>query len=763
MVINKNIVQECSTKWGTELQKIVDNYELRDIEEVFPATPLQSRFLSSLTNDSQAHVVQWVCEIEGAFSESQLRSAWYRVVVANPILRTRLVSTRQGVYQVILKTHPPAFEDSLEWEKDEADKLKECFLIADRKRGFQFNSDTLARFTVVLIKGSNHYKLFWTMHRSIVDGFSSHRLLGELLRAYSGTRLKTQSQYKAKVESILSPNLREAETFWKATFDGSKVLAKMGISNRTDNLKDEGSILQTYELKLAMNRLQLYCNKIDVTLSSFFQAIWAIVLRHYIRCDDVYYEYAIPGLNEGEADLTSFNEIRRLDTIVNSIPVRAILKDNMTFIELLRAIQEFHTASLPHRYVSLTDIERWTDLPWTREMAPTLFSFHSDRSRRYNIEDSIRDFKINNLQLFETTEYSLYLKICPTDSSLFLDTIINTTKIDSIAVNQFITKFEEVVLRIVEGSIEHPPTLLDLDALTSTDQFTLADISHGKQIPLIHQCLHHGFELNAIESPNTLAIEGASGTINYSELDIRANWIAHELRRQGVIPGWNVGLVINRSIEMIIGILAILKAGGAYVPIDATLPRGRVEYILKDADCLVVVTMRDTVNVIPEAASHKITLIDDFMNSALDNITKPADLSTSDDTAYIVYTSGTTGEPKGVPIHHGGAMNCIQDFLTKNGSGPGLFQSQFMSVGFDGAIAEIFSCFIHGGTLVLTSDGNRIESLKNVESLLITPTGLQHVEPKDVPNLRVITLGAEPVPQSLVDKWLPHVNLFNAY
>ncbi|KAL1914205.1 uncharacterized protein VTP21DRAFT_9675 [Calcarisporiella thermophila] len=735
------------------------NITPREVEDIYPATPLQASFISALAQNPQAYMVQSVYEIEGSFDEYRLQSAWYQVAAANPILRTAFVTTGKGVYQIVLKNSPRVFKETIEWTIDEVDKMQENMLVADRTLGFRLDSISFARFTIVRIKQTNRYRLFWAMHHSIIDGWSDTILLSEVIKVYSGFKPEIRPPFKLHVETVLSTNVEEAKAYWKSVFDGATPPEKINISHVNTCSKDRGVLSRTYKLDIPMERLHHYCMGLGVTISNFCRALWAIVLRHYTRSDDVIFGSVVMGRDESIDNVTSM-----IGMLINTIPVRAVLKDSMTVNELLLAIQEYHVASLPYSHVPLSDIKRWTEFPWTQGMFPTVISYQSTPSPLSDLVNMKCEFRLTKVDHYEGSEYPLIVTIASSDKLLNLSALINTTMIEPNTADRMITKFKEVAFTILTSPVTATPTLLGLNVLSSSDALFLDNICSGDARPLIYPCLHHGFEYYAVNQPNVSAIIDPSGkTMTYYELDYRANALASVLRKMYIKPGCNVGLVINRSIEMIIGILGILKAGGAYVPINAAFPVDRINYILDDAACIAIVTIQSVASTVFVFENRELITLDEFMLSNLEEVSKPDDLSSSGDTAIIVYTSGTTGKPKGVPIHHGGAMNCVQDIMTTNGSGPGILQLQFMSVGFDGAVGEIFTCFTHGGTLLLRSDENVIASLEDTQALLITPTGLQHIKPEDAPNLQVIYVAGEPVPQTLVDTWLPYARMFNAY
>ncbi|KAL1914584.1 uncharacterized protein VTP21DRAFT_8115 [Calcarisporiella thermophila] len=735
------------------------NIAPREVEDIYPATPSQASFISALAQDPRAYVVQSVYEIVGNIELTRLKAAWNKVAYANTILRTAFVSTSEGIFQVVLKTPLDVFESMIEWSEVAVESLQSQFLASDRHHGFNLESTIFVRITIAHIMNSNRYRLFWTIHHSLIDGWSISLLLADFLNAYSKNEVEIRPPFKLHVDSILSTDSYEAKKYWTSLFDGAIVPEKLNILDDSISQATASSVIRSYDLKITTRVLQRYCNNIGVTPSNFLRAIWAIVQRHYMRCDDIIFGCVTLGRSETIDEVT-----RIIGALINTIPVRFVLHDSMTIYELLQAAQEFHVMSLPYSHISLTDIRSWTGLPWSREMFPTLFSYQNINSQQSTIDKLNLDFEMKVVEYYEATEYPLMLTIYSTEQSLSASAIINTTLIGCRAVDRLIAKYNEVLVAVLSAPADHLLTLGELDSLSSEDSSLIAKLSHGMQVPLIYPCLHHGFEHNAMVNPHVMAVkEPQSRNVTYGELDAHANSLANVLRDRGVIPGHTVGLVINRSIEMIVGILAILKAGGAYVPIDASLPKSRIDYMLKDSSCTIIATTLAASTSLQTQCDYETILIDDYMQAIPERASKPAELASSHDNAYVIYTSGTTGNPKGVPIHHEAAMNCIQALLDKGVSGPGVNQCQFTSVGFDVTVAEIFTCFTHGGSLILRSEEDFISSLKDVHSLMATPTGLQYIRPEVVPNLRVASLIGEPMSPALADIWLPHIKLNNTY
>ncbi|MFA7369561.1 MAG: amino acid adenylation domain-containing protein, partial [Kiritimatiellales bacterium] len=287
------------------------------------------------------------------------------------------------------------------------------------------------------------------------------------------------------------------------------------------------------------------------------------------------------------------------------------------------------------------------------------------------------------------------------------------------------------------------------------------------------RCIHELFEAQAEKTPRATAVEGADKKLTYAELNLRADALAVRLQALGVTPDTPVGLFVNRSPEMCIGILGILKAGGAYVPLDPDYPADRLEFIMGDMAMPMIVTV-EALSERVEAAGRAVVCIDLIKDAG----TKPDVRVTGSNLAYIFYTSGSTGKPKGVMVEHRNVVNHCLASVQTYGIGAKDRVLQFFSMNFDGSVEELFPAWASGGTVVLRSN-ELSSSVSEFEEFIarrkITvadlPTAYWHEWVRNlraVPQiLRAVIIGGEKVSAELCRVWLQKdggkVRLFNTY
>ncbi|KAG5640553.1 hypothetical protein DXG03_008119 [Asterophora parasitica] len=300
--------------------------------------------------------------------------------------------------------------------------------------------------------------------------------------------------------------------------------------------------------------------------------------------------------------------------------------------------------------------------------------------------------------------------------------------------------------------------------LSESDRSSFNKFGLGHTVATPFECVHHAFEHHARLYPENIAVEDFSHKITYAELDRQSSCLASRLRARGVLPNSRVCLLVERSVHMVVGIIAILKAGAAYVPLDGNVVADKtLNHALKDSGSSLVLLQRKFTHRI---GSIPILCLEDSVCDSpfpTTHCVKPEDLSKRTDSAYIIYTSGTTGVPKGVDVMHSNVTNLVCNAPGNLKMEAGKRVSQLMNISFDMAAWEILGSMSNGATLVLRGKTSKEwrAVMKTVDIVVATPSMLAPHDPAENPTIKVIAVAGEPCPKALADKWAQTVSFYN--
>ena len=284
-------------------------------------------------------------------------------------------------------------------------------------------------------------------------------------------------------------------------------------------------------------------------------------------------------------------------------------------------------------------------------------------------------------------------------------------------------------------------------------------------------CIHQLFEEQVKRTPDAVAVVLEEQQLTYLELNARANQLAHYLQGLGVGPEVLVGICVERSIEMIVGVLGVLKAGGAYVPIDHSYPSKRIAYMLNDSQLPVLLTQEKLVASLPQHRAQIVCLDADWKKISSESELTPTTGVTPENLVYVIYTSGSTGKPKGVLITHQGLCNLVQTQIKLFDVQPDSRVLQFASISFDASIWEIIMALCTGGQLYLGTreelqPGPALFELLQKQKIThanLVPSVLAALPDEELPALQNIVVGGEPCPHALVERWANGRCFFNLY
>lgn len=304
--------------------------------------------------------------------------------------------------------------------------------------------------------------------------------------------------------------------------------------------------------------------------------------------------------------------------------------------------------------------------------------------------------------------------------------------------------------------------------LSLADQILFEHFGQGPIVEPTHSRIHHGFEAYAAVQPEAIAVEHLDDSITYGDLNRQANRLAAILAQHGIKTGDNIGLFLRRSIPMVVGILAALKAGASYVPQDVKVsPQKHLRYVAQTAETKVILTLSHLRHLIPQIEGYTILAIDEIMQTdliddeAYTTFFNPTTPISPNDTCFIIFTSGTTGNPNGVQVTHANVCNILLTAPGDLGMRPGMKVGQILNIGFDMAAWEILGSLANGATLLIRGQ-DFMDVVRQVDVIISTPSILSTFDAGQAHHVKVVAVAGEPCPKPLAQKWSQFCTFYNS-
>lgn len=692
----------------------------------FPLSFAQQRlwFLDRLENSGAAYHVSVAHRIEGSLCVPALEGAIAELLARHEAFRTTFPSVDGSPVQRI---HPrsaiPLTQVDLR-DLAEADRAATLLRLLAEEAAAPFALDTgpLLRTTLYRL-GEMEAVLGVTLHHIISDDGSMEiwwRELAALYRACTGGEPAPLNPLPIQYadfaawerEHFAGGAFDQALEYWKSHLAGAPELLELPLDRpRPAQQTYRGGLVHFgVEADLA-GKLTALFREAEATPFMGFYAAFAVLLSRYARQDDLVIGSPISHRRRAELEpLIGF--------FVNTLPLRADLSGNPGFNALLGEVRNTVLAAFGHSDLPFERMVSGLSVPRSLSHAPlfqTLFVWHDARV----LPDALADLRMEPLNLDHGSakfDLTLYLTEPVGEGEVLAGVFeYNSDLFDRATMERMARNFLSLLQGIAatpDRPVKHLPWMpaADLDQV-------LRGWNRGAPADTDWRCLHHGFEAQARRTPDAPAVstggEGGAGpaALSYGELNRRANRLAHYLRDQGVGPGAVVGIALERSLAQMVGILAILKAGGAYLPVDLAYPAARVAYMLENGGVSLVLTQTDRLDELPAASARRLCLdaLDPVLEQEYAEVRHSSDPRIemeAENLLYVLYTSGSTGQPKGVAMPHRPLCNLIQ--WQSGQDGPGVSRTlQYSPISFDVSCQEMFSTWCEGGTLVLVPEATR--------------------------------------------------------
>ncbi|MEA5601255.1 amino acid adenylation domain-containing protein [Nostoc sp. UHCC 0252] len=676
---------------------------MNNIDDLYELSPMQQGMLfhTLYAPESEVYFEQLLCILSGELNFSAFQLAWKQVVARHPVLRSSFYWEEiEKPLQMVSKQVDLPWEE-LDWRNFTADEQQQHladFLKCDRQKGLDLAESPLMRFTLIYL-GKQTYQFIWSHHHILFDGWSMQIILKEVLAFYEANhrseslRLKPSRPYRDYIHWLQQQDIAQAKNFWQKTLQGFEVPILIGNRGQGIGNREQGTYNEEhFQLSQTVTeKLQYAARQHHLTLNNLVQGAWALLLSRYSGESDVVFGATVSGRPPNFENVDSM-----VGLFINTLPIRLQVDGKTELLSWLKHLQTQQFEQEQYAYFSLAEIQKISDVLAGMPLFESILVFENyplDSAE----EKTKKALEISDICCFERTNYPLTVVVNP-QSQLSGRIVYDTKHFEQQTITRMIGHFQTLLAGMAANLQQ---CISEISMLSAAEEKELVLQENHQNIDSIeYKCIHILFEEQVEKTPDAVAVVYEKEHLTYRELNNRANQLAHYLQALGVKPEVRVGICVERSLLMVIGILSILKAGGAYVPLDPAYPSERLAFMMADVQMPILLTQTKLQNRLPLNNQTVLNLDSDWEKIAqyqeynLHSEVKPENL------AFIIYTSGTTGTPKGTEVIHRSIIGlmCGVDYIQFDAEQIFL---QHSSIFWDMLAWELWTPLVYGGRCVL--------------------------------------------------------------
>lgn len=741
----------------------------------FDLTPMQQNMVlrSLVAPDAGHYIQQLVGHMTGAVDRAAFGRAWELLAARHDILRAYFTTDARGeLRQFFAAQITPAVQvrDLTGVAPDQRADLLEEFLDEDRARGVDLDQPPLWRLTF-LRWSATATDFVWTFHHALLDGRSHALLLEEHGRLYTALRegrtpeLSPARPFAAYLAWLAAQPVDEARSYWQAAlrnFMDAPALPTLAVAPEESD-DEPAHTTQKIVLDAATKaRLVAGAERHGVTLNNLVQAAWALALGRYNAVEEVAFGATRAGRHWNGAEAA-----QDIGLFVNTVPFRVNLAPDQPLGAWLCGLRAQQVALRAGELATPTQIRDWAGLPAQARLFRTVLVYENfDLNERVAKNPATQDAP-HAVELQEKTDLLTLAAYAGRELTLALECAPHR---HSAAQSAHVLSHLHTLLEAMAAAPADLP-LAQVNMLPAAERTLALERWQGRSLAYPAEPVHRLVEAQARRTPDAPALEFEGQSVSYASLNRRANQLARRLLAWAQ-PGARVCVILDRAPEQIVAWLALLKSGLVYAPVDTLNPRARLEFYLQDLQPAVVLTQRALVPDLP-TGDLRVVCLDDEAERTAEAALDAADLTNTsqpDDWSHILYTSGSTGQPKGTINLHRGLSNLGLTLRQAFDLKPGDRVVQLCTTSFDGSMLEILLALQSGATLVQAplekqrgAELTRFLEQHRITVIIPTPSGLRITPVPQTPALRLVLCCGEACPVELVALWAPGRRFVNVY
>ncbi|WP_075344717.1 AMP-binding protein, partial [Tenacibaculum agarivorans] len=717
-----------------------------NIQDMYPLSPLQEGMYFHYLMSDKEQGDPYVLPSLYSFSSKEKRTLFIKalqfVVNRHDVLRTCILS--EGLpqpVQVVLR------EVVLEVEELDLDLADLQLLTAPGNQWMDVSKAPLFELKSADDPRTDSYYLISNQHHLVFDHVGLEMVVSEVYAYLSGeaSSLPKPTLYRDFIGHTLhQKSVNDSESYFKELLNG---VEEPSYPFNLSDIQGTGSDIRELQ-SILPKQLSKEIREVSITLGMspavVFHAAYGLVISTCSNSDYALFGSLFSGRLQGASAA-----VDSLGLFINTLPFYISLEGNV--LEYVKEVKQKLGALLPYEQTPLSDIHGWSEVSNEVPLFSAILNYrHSSTATN---EENPFDLGLTIISDHERTNYPFTLNVDDFGDDFKLTAQIDT----SIDAERVLAYMQTALEQLLEGLKSENTaivrlTILPEEELQTLERFNGIEVDYGTT-----QTVLDYFKDQVEAQPEALAVVYQGVGLTYEELDVKSNQLAHYLQDKGIKSGDFVGICIERSLEMLVGILGVLKSGGAYVPIDPNYPQDRVDYMIEDTATGLVLSSAQNRTILEHKKDIIIVLLDSDWDAIASYSTSGLETKIAQsDLAYVIYTSGSTGKPKGVLIEHGNMFNLVNWALDNFEESLELGMLASTSINFDLSIFELFTSLASGAKIELVDNLLSLVEDSDISVSLINtvPSVLLGVldSGKLPETVKTVNLAGEPLLPSLVDR-----------
>jgi surfactin family lipopeptide synthetase C len=672
--------------------------------ETYPLSPLQEGMLfhSLASIGTGVDIEQIICSIHEQLDVEAFQRAWSRVVERHAVLRSQFEWRETDEPRQVVIPEVSFKGECFDWKSlsiHEQEKSLETYIQKDRAQGFDIGQAPLMRLAIFEL-GNEEYKFIWTFHHILLDGRAFPLILEEVFTFYEAfienrdIELGSPRPYRDYVMWVGERDFAKDEKFWREHLGGfsspTPLIVGAPLSAEKKTMGAEGSV-QIRIPRTLTSALRHFSSSNGLTMNTLFEGAWTLLLSRYNNEEDILY-----GTTRSCRGASIEGAESMIGLLINTVPIRVKIGKQTKMIDWLKQLREQHVQMRDYIHSPLYEIQRWSDIAHGSPLFESLVVFENYYLNSYMQSKGGR-WVNREFEYRGRTNYPLVL-VGYDDDEMLLRIEFDEGRFTRDTIQRMLGHLQ-TILQNIPGNLD--TRIVDIPMLTQFERNQLLVEWNATQIDYPRdKCIHELFEEQVNRTPDAIALVFEDQQMTYGELDRKANQLASYLKKLGVGPDVLVGTCMERSSEMVVGLIGILKAGGAYAPIDSSYPKERLAFMVEDTGMAVLLTQSVMVSAFPVFPLKMLCLDTEWETVARESDQNVPACSTAEGLAYVMYTSGSTGTPKGVEVLHRGVVRLVINTNYSRLNEKEIFLLM-APISFDASTFELWAALLNGATCII--------------------------------------------------------------